>query len=463
MEARMPVAYALLVLLWMLPLTLGADGPAVATMEGKVLADEPWGSNESAMPIGLIGDMMIVGTSTDGEAGILAGAVWVFKRVGQQWVQTQKILPTNPLNSMRFGWSLSVEEQIDTGEAWLAVGAPQHDNVQGRVDMYKRVVDTWEFQSTLSLPEGLTGSLFGQDVSINVDIPLNEVDYLWTVAIGVPSFTHEVNGFPTGAVFISNLNSLDNWTPPAMPLGDAPGADAQSAQIGAAVAIDGDVIIAGAPVKRVSGQISAGAIYLYVRSAAGVWAAQSMLDNPDAIDGEMFGGANFGKQVAVVKQIIPTREPTGNYYYVVGAPTSTSEHAGGQVYIFDGVAGSIINTQRIFRPDQTESTDSFGWDVAINQDLINGDHEIVISSRVQGNGPKGAIFLYDQSDLQEPWLPLRKLIITDIVNTQPGATASLGQSVAGWGGWIAATASNLVGTSDAVYTNPIVHFRDGFE
>jgi hypothetical protein len=406
---------------------------------------------------------MLVGDSIDSELGLNTGAVWVFKRVGQQWLQTQKILPVNPINGMRFGWSLSVEEQIDSGEAWLAVGNPKFNSAKGRVDMYERVGDTWVFHTTLTLPDGLNGNFFGEDVSINVDIPLDEVDYLWTVAIGVPTFTHAGNAFSTGAVFISNLNSLNNWTPPGMPLGDVPGIEYQNAQIGASVAIDGDVIIAGVPLKTVSGNGAAGAVILHTRSAAGVWAIQSTWDNPDPIVGQAAGGANFGKQVAIAKQLVPPAVPTGNYYYLVGAPTSTTDHAGGQAYIANGSAGNVSSSQRVFRPDQTESSDFFGFDVAIEQDLLGGNHHMLVSSRVQGNGVKSAVFIYDQSDLNEPWLPTHRLAITDTGPLQPGLTASFGQGLAAWRGWIAVTASNAAANSDAVYTNPIVFFRNGFE
>jgi hypothetical protein len=430
-------------------------------MEGRVVADETWGGNVE-MPVGLISDMMVVGIQSEDEAGLLAGAVWVFKRVGQQWVQTQKILPTSPMNNMRFGRSLSIEQQIDTGEAWMAVGAPTFNN-KGRVDMYRRVGDTWVYHSSLSLPDGLTGSLFGQDVSINVDIPIDEEDPLWTVAIGMPGFIYTGESTSKGAVFISNLNSLDNWTIPGMPLATTPGSDANLAQIGNSVAIDGDVIVAGAPQHIVSGQGLAGAIYVYRRSAAGTWAEETVFGNPDAINGEVTGGAYFGQQVAIAKQIIPPSVVTGNYYYLVGAPINTSEHTGGQAYIIQHSAGAITNYQRIFRPDQNEAEDRFGWEVAIGQDLTGGDHELLITSRHYGDGSQGAVFVYNQSDLNEPWIARQHLVITDLAANQPGFSANFGAAVAAWEGLIAVSATNAASNWDAIYTNPIIVHRSGFE
>jgi hypothetical protein len=69
------------------------------------------------MPVGLISDMMVVGNHTDSDLFNNAGAVWSFKWNGTDWVQVQKITPPSAAANMWFGWSLAVEEQVDTGEA----------------------------------------------------------------------------------------------------------------------------------------------------------------------------------------------------------------------------------------------------------------------------------------------------------------------------------------------------------
>ena len=207
---------------------------------------------------------------------------------------------------------------------------------------------------------------------------------------------------------------------------------------------------------------AAGAIYYAVRGAAGTWVQGVAFENPDPIVGETFGGARFGESVAIVKQIVPTRVPTGNYYSLVGAPETTSEITGGQVYVFDGGSGGISNAQRLTRPDQQKSTDAFGHSVAFRQDLINGDHELVIASRPASIGADGAVFTYNQADLLEPWVATRQYVIenTDVL---PDANARLGQGVAAWDHWVAASASNLNGGEDAVFTNPIIIFKDSLE
>ncbi|MFK7957327.1 MAG: hypothetical protein AB8B96_14615 [Lysobacterales bacterium] len=433
--------------------------PSTQQLGGRVLADEQWRGNQASMPVGLISDMMVVGTSTEDEAGVGAGAVWSFKRVNGQWVQMQKILPENPQNSQAFGWSLSVDEQIDTGEAWLAVGSPRADGFFGRVDLYQRAGDTWEYVQTLS---GDRPSQFGFDVAINVDIPIGQPDFSWTVGIGAPGYRFDTNTFGTGAVHVSNLNSLNLWTPPAVPLGLDAATTPLFTGIGTSVALDGDMLVAGAPSSRVRGQNGAGVIYTFNRGAFSPFASNAPIENPDPIDGEQFGGAGFGADVAVSKQIIPMRQFTGNYTIVVGAPTDTSEIPGGQMYIINSAGPSAGEITRHTRPDRSERLDFFGWAVAVKQDLYNGDHEVLVSSRVQGDGVDGAVFSYNQADLLEPWLPTRKLIIAN-GSVFPLSASNVGHSLAAWNNLIAAGSPSAAPGNDAVYTNPLVIYSNSWE
>ena len=299
--------------------------PTPKVLAKRVVGDEPWRSNEFRMPVGLISDLMVVGTPADTERGVLGGAVFVFKSNGNDWIQVQKILPPAPSAGFQFGFALSIEEQIDSGEAWLAVGAPAKDN--GRVYLYKREGDAFTFKQVLT---GVNfGDFFGHSVAINVDIPTNQEDQRWTLVVGATQFKHDIRPRQTGAVFISNLGAGDSWGPPGLPLSAAENSPDIATNIGFSVALDGDVLITGAPNQQVNGQNGAGAVYFASRGAPGTWVQGKAFENPDPIDGQSFGGAHFGATVAVVNQIVPTRVPTGNYVNVIGSPEYTTEVPGG--------------------------------------------------------------------------------------------------------------------------------------
>lgn len=425
--------------------------PDPLPLDGRVTADEPWQNNEEAMPVGLISDLMVVGIPKDTEAaGSSTGAVFSFKREGKRWVQQQKILPENPQQGMRFGYSLSVEEQIDTGEAWLVVGARTYNDFEGRVDFYQRSGDNWVYHSSL---ENSENDFLGWDVDINVDIPVGQEDPEWTAAIGAPSYRFEGKSSNTGAVFISYLNG-QNWTPPAIPLnsdsvvGNNPG-------VGTSVAIDGDVIIAGAPRQRVDGNNGAGAVYIFSRGEISPWVLSNEILNPNPRTNEI-NGANFGHSVDVVKQVVYPRAPTGNYYYLVGAPRDTSEIAGGEVYIF---GGGNAGYQRFRRPGGGAASEQFGHAVAFRDDLIGGNHYFLASTSLLKTG--GA-YLYDQPDFPDPWGPIKKIAIpgTDVF---PASTAIIGEAVAAWSDFVAVSTSNLSTGNDAIYTDLVPIMFSGFE
>lgn len=145
-------------------------------ISNRVEASEPFSGGDAAMPVGVISDLMVVGNWNDSDIANNAGAVWSFKWDGLNWVEQQKITPPDAAANMAFGWSLAVEEQVDTGEAWLAVGAPQTNSNRGAVHLYERVGDDWVFRQTLTTEEQ---DFYGFDVDINVDIPAGQSEPQW--------------------------------------------------------------------------------------------------------------------------------------------------------------------------------------------------------------------------------------------------------------------------------------------
>lgn len=421
-------------------------------VSSRVSPDEPMGGGDSAMPVGLISDMMVVGNWNHSSDFLNGGAVWSFKWNGSDWVQVQKITPPGAAANMAFGWSLAVEEQVDTGEAWLVVGAPWTDNNVGAVHLYQRDGDSWVYKQTLSTPGR---DFYGFDVDINVDIPIGMEDYQWDLAVGAPSHKFESNPSNTGTVFASSLNSLGLWTQGAIPLG-ADALTGVNPQYGRSVALDGDVIIAGAPSARVDGNNGAGAVAIFTRGQFSPWAGNTPVLNPDPLTNEI-NGAGFGTDVDVVKQVTFPRQPTGNYYYVISAPNPTSFNSGGTVYILEG--GDF---QTLTRPDNLQGNDRFGIAVRFREDLESGNHHLLAGTQGPNAGTSGAVYLYDQVDFNEPWLPHARFAISE-PDQSPGSTARVCQSIAAWEALIAIAAPNGMGGKDAVYSNPVIIFSSGFE
>lgn len=421
----------------------------------RVTPDEPFAGGESAMPVGVISDIMVVGNWADDDLANNAGAVWSFKWNGVEWAQEQKITPPNPAANMAFGWSLAVEEQVDSGEAWLAVGAPQTNTNEGAVHLYERVGDTWTFRQTLTTEDQ---DSYGFDVDINVDIRTGNEEPQWDLVAGAPAYRFDGNAFNTGTVFTSTLNDLNLWTPGAIPLG-AETLPGNNPQYGRSVALDGDVIIAGGPALQVDGNNGAGAVIVFTRGQFSPFAGNTPIHNPDPLMNEL-NGAGFGTDVDVVKQLIPPRHPTGDYYFVVGAPNPTVANQSGTVYVIDPANGF----QTLGRPQDVQGNDRFGTAVRFSEDLESGDHRILAGTRGPGNGLSGAVYVYDQPQLDQPWAPIAELVIPG-TDQSPGNTARVCEDVAAWNanGLLAIATSNTVIGSDAVYITTPPLLIDGFE
>src|SRR5262245_29484717 len=68
-------------------------------------------------------DVTVVGAPTDNPHGDDSGSVYVFRRVGSQWVQEAKLIPSDGHEDSYFGWSVA------TDGSQVVVGAYADDTV----------------------------------------------------------------------------------------------------------------------------------------------------------------------------------------------------------------------------------------------------------------------------------------------------------------------------------------------
>ncbi len=196
-----------------------------------------------------------------------------------------------------------------------------------------------------------------------------------------------------GAVYVFQRDFSGNWSQQAYlkPLN----MDANDS-FGAAVAIDSDILVVGAPGEAGSSTgvngaennmaSSAGAAYVFVRDGTGSWGQQAYLkaSNTDANDG-------FGKSVAISGNTVIVGAP-----YEASASTTinanqTDNTAGsaGAAYVFVQDAGGNWTQQAYLKAPNAEARDEFGYAVD-----IDGDSAVVGSwkedSASQGVGSNAA-------------------------------------------------------------------------
>lgn len=239
--------------------------------------------------LAISGNTLVVGASGDDEAGISAGAVYIFERDLVEpgiWSFVLKLTAPSPQSYAGFSVAaidgdtlvVGVSQQdyggfTDSGIAYIFYRDEGGPNAWGMVDLIKAEDAHWEDE-------------FGYAVAIKGD----------TISVGVPG----EDGGPldplsnTGAVmlFLRDLGGPDNWGQyKVLYSGDATEDD----RLGNALYMDGTALLVGAPVKDGLGFAAedAGAAYIFEKDFGGPanWGQSTILTAIDYENQDYFGNA----------------------------------------------------------------------------------------------------------------------------------------------------------------------------
>jgi len=131
-------------------------------------------SNGFGGPVALGNNLVAVGVHTDDDAGPDAGAVYLFEKVGTYWNQSAKILASDPTDFASFGHSLSISGEI------LVVGAHQDDDFakdSGSAYVFRKVGNDWIEEAKLNASDARENQGFGVSVSLSGDIAIIGAKY----------------------------------------------------------------------------------------------------------------------------------------------------------------------------------------------------------------------------------------------------------------------------------------------
>ncbi len=209
--------------------------------------------------------------------------------------QQAKLNSSDRAGGDEFGFSVAIDGD------YAVVGAPKHDGIfanaptpradSGHAYVFRRVAGVWS-QIRILVPDDVSNPLerpragdeFGSAVSISGD----------TIAVGAPHHkldqpnpTPDIND--VGVVYVfRDTSGFGDWsvvTETVLYASDLAGAD----EFGTSVDIQGDVLVAGAPLDDDGGS-SAGSAYFFLRTA-GVWAQQDKVNATDPAANKRFGNA----------------------------------------------------------------------------------------------------------------------------------------------------------------------------
>ena len=189
---------------------------------------------------------------------------------------------------------------------------------------------------------------------------------------------------PTGAARIYHRTG-DGWVEQA----ELRASDGQTRDgFGAAVAIDGDYAVVGAPSEDSAGS-EAGKVYVYHRSATGEWQEQAQLAPTD-----LAAADNFGRAVDI----------WGDYIVVGSAAVNENSNRRGAVYVFHRNEFTWIQEAKL-NSQYLQETRSFGTEVAIH------GRELIVSGIFRPRGATvshGAVYAFHR-DTDGSWNEEAKL------------------------------------------------------
>ncbi len=202
---------------------------SVWSEQQKLTASDAAASDFFGENVALDGDTLVVGASLDDDAaGSNQGAAYVFTRAGSVWSQQQRLTPADASGSDYFGHSVTLSGDTAIVSAHYDDGPAGVD--QGSAYVFTRSGTTWTEQQKLTPADAVAGDVFGWSVAVEGDTAVIGSRYDGAAA---------TNG---GSAYVFT-RSGSTWTQVV----ELTGADtAVDDHFGFAVALSGDVLVAGA-------------------------------------------------------------------------------------------------------------------------------------------------------------------------------------------------------------------------
>ena len=339
----------------------------VWTQQAKLVASDGAADDRFGRAVSVNGDTVVVGARLDDDDGSSSGSAYVFVRGGATWSQQQKLTAPDATPSDYFGHAVSVES--DTA----LIGAYGHDQgstVSGAAYVFVRSGSSWSLQQELNATDETSGQ-FGKSVSLSGN----------TAVVGDAS-----HGGSEGAAYVF-VRSGTTWTEQDVLIAADRSPGDYNDWLGGAVAVDGDVIVAGAKADEVHGTWS-GSAYLFERSG-GAWNQADKVGPTDDAAGD-----NFGRAVSIEGDTA-----------IVGAPYDSSEGSqAGSAYVFVRSAGGWSLQQRLVAGS---SRDYFGSSVSLSGDTA------VIGANFDYPGGSAYVFVRNGAT----WSEQQKLTASDAASS----------------------------------------------
>ncbi|MCG8405707.1 MAG: FG-GAP repeat protein [Phycisphaerales bacterium] len=329
---------------------------------------------EDSAATGVNGDQTSNGTDD-------SGAVYVFTRGAGVWRQEAYLKASNTGIDDRFGARVSVSgntvvvgAEYEDGSATGVNGNPDNNSgTSGAAYVFVRDGSVWSQQAYLKASNTVTNNMFGSSVAISGDTVVVGAVWEGGGSTGVNGDENQgPNGITrSGAAYVFVRDAGGVWSQQAYLKASNTGV---FDEFGISVAVSGDTVVVGAHEERssatgVDGDQSdnsatdAGAAYVFVRDAGGVWSQQAYLKASNTEADERFGASlAVSGDTVVVGATGEDSMATG----IDGDQADNSASGAGAAYVFVRNPAGIWSQQAYLKASNTDMFDSFGRSVSVS-------------------------------------------------------------------------------------------------
>jgi hypothetical protein len=323
------------------------------TQTAKLTASDKAADDNFGFSVAISGDVVVVGADGAEPGGLYgAGAAYIFVKLVGGWgdmTQTAKLTASDKAAYNYFGSSVAISGGVVVVGA--AGAAPGGKEWAGAAYVFVKPVGGWADRTQtakLTASDKAAFDYFGDSVAISGGVVV--VGARWNDPGGT-------TGAGAAYVFVKPLGGWTNMTQTAkLTASDKAASDL----FGSSVAINGGVVVVGAPYAAPGGTKKAGAAYIFVKPVGG-WADMTQTAKLTASDKASF--YYFGSSVAISGGVVVI----GAYYAEAGGTT-----AAGAAYVFVkpvGGWGDITQTAKLTAKDKVVF-DYFGSSVAISGNVV---------------------------------------------------------------------------------------------
>lgn len=346
--------------------TAEAAPSTIGTKLTKLTASDGLTSDRFGISVAISGNTAVVGAPWEESQ---RGAAYVYRRVGQNWVEEAKLTASDGLATLKFGFAVAI-----SGDTIIVGGSPYHAPLtEGSAYVFTRTDDSWIEEAKLTASDGANGNHFGISVAVSGD----------TAVVGA-------SGANAAYLF---TRTAEGWTETEKLLArDAAAGD----NFGQFVAVSGDTALIGAP-KGDGTTADEGSAYVFIESEGG-WIQEAELypSEGGAKDDEFGFWVGVSGDTAIVGVINDD----------VGLNIDQ-----GSAYVFTRRGTTWTQEAHLIAPDGAP-VDRFGRSVAISGDtLIVGAQNDDVAADDHPLTDQGSAYVFSRNG--STWTQQAKLAAAD--------------------------------------------------